>query len=242
MTTAVSADERIHESVGAGGANQDRDVRIVQDLLNRAADAGLATDGDCGPRTKSAILSFQKGVLRNPDGRVDPDGATFNSLVKAARERSGTPKHTPAEAKGPTDGLRLQQLPQSGEGYYSYSAANRQYGTGAMIRVLVAVGKSLAAKGFLVGIGDISFPQGGEMPPHKTHRSGKQVDLRPVRSDGAKGPTQVGATTYSQEGTRALVVALLAQPDVKKILFNDSEIAGVRSYPGHHNHLHVDLK
>lgn len=240
--TAVIQEERILESVGTGGSNQEGDVRLIQDLLNRATSAGLAVDGDCGPRTREAILSFQKGVIRNPDGRIDPDGVSFRTLVKRSREQAGAPKHTPAEAAGPTDGLRLQQLPTSGRGYYSYSTANKQYGTEAMIQVLVAVGKDLADKGFLVGIGDISYPQGGDMPPHKTHRAGKHVDLRPVRSDGDRGPTQVGATTYSQEGTRALVKSLLAQSEVKKILFNDGEIEGVRSFPGHHNHLHVELR
>lgn len=49
----------INASVGARGTNEDGDVRVVQDLLNRAADAGLSVDGDCGPRTTAAITSFQ---------------------------------------------------------------------------------------------------------------------------------------------------------------------------------------
>jgi hypothetical protein len=56
-----------------------------------------------------------------------------------------------------------------------------------------------------------------------------------------RGPTSIGEPTYSRDGTRALVEALLAESSVRRILFNDPEIDGVRSSPGHHNHLHVQL-
>jgi hypothetical protein len=80
------------------------------------------------------------------------------------------------------------------------------------------------------------------MPPHKTHRTGRNVDLRPLRVDNAHGPTSIGDPTYSREGTRDLVQALLANSSVQRILFNDTEIQGVRRSPGHDNHLHVEIR
>ncbi|HEX2362193.1 MAG TPA: peptidoglycan-binding domain-containing protein [Jiangellaceae bacterium] len=239
---APSRNESIYASVGAGGTNTASDVRTVQDLLNRGTGTKLAVDGICGPATRREIESFQSGFLTRPDGRVDPDGETLRRLVAAAR-RQTKPTSDPAGAAGPADGLSLRQLPQGGHGgSYSYAKAERQYGTDEMLRLLAGSAAELKRIGREVGIGDISLAQGGEMPPHKTHRSGKDVDLRPVRVGGVRGPTSVGEATYDQEGTRALVDALRGHSSVRSILFNDGEISGVKNFPGHHNHLHVSLR
>ena len=231
----------ITASVGSGGVNWPPDVRLVQDLLNRSVGAELAVDGDCGPQTRDAIVRFQEGFLARPDGRVDPNGLTFRRLVAGARDRQGPARSDPTTAAGPADGLRLQPLPRRGTGYYSYSAATRQYGTDEMIRLLVSVGATLRRAGLDMGIGDMSFEQGGDMPPHKTHRSGRHVDLRPLRTDANQAPTSIGDPSYSREGTRALVEALLHGASVRRLLFNDREIAGVRPFPRHDNHLHLEL-
>jgi penicillin-insensitive murein endopeptidase len=241
-SAAPAASERINASVGAGGVNAPADVRVVQDLLNRGARAGLAVDGVCGTLTRDAIVSFQSGFLSSPDGRIDPDGVTLRRLVAAARDHTGKPRSDPATASGPTDGLSLQQLGRSGRGYYSYAAADRQYGTDEMLRLIMDTAARLDRSSLEVGVGDISFAQGGEMPPHKTHRTGRNVDLRPLRVDNAHGPTSIGDPTYSREGTRALIQALLANSSVQRILFNDTEIQGVRRFPGHDNHLHVEIR
>jgi peptidoglycan hydrolase-like protein with peptidoglycan-binding domain len=236
-----SATESIYASVGAGGTNSAGDVRTVQDLLNRGPGAGLAVDGVCGPVTRRAIVSFQSGFLTRPDGRVDPDGETLRRLV-AARRQSRQTSDT-ATAAGPADGTRLRQLAQAGHGgSYSYSKAERQYGTDEMLRVLAGTAAELKRIGREMGVGDISFAQGGEMPPHKSHRSGKDVDLRPIRAAGGRGPTSVGEATYDREGTRALVEALRSHSSVRLILFNDTEISGVKFYPKHDNHLHVSMR
>lgn len=239
---APSRNESIYASVGAGGTNSPGDVRTVQDLLNRGTGSTLAVDGACGPVTRRAILSFQSGFLTRPDGRVDPDGETLRRLVAAGRGQA-RPTSDPSAVAGPADGLALRQLSQGGHGgAYSYSKAERQYGTDEMLRVLVATAGALKQVGREVGVGDMSLAQGGEMPPHKTHRGGKDVDLRPVRVGGTRGPTSVGEATYDREGTRALVEALRSHSSLRSILFNDGDIPGVKSFPGHHNHLHVSLK
>lgn len=77
----------IRDSVGRNGRNRDADVRVVQNLLNAHIRQippieALAVDGDIGPRTIAAIVSFQRLVvgLRSPDGRVDPGGRTLARL------------------------------------------------------------------------------------------------------------------------------------------------------------------
>lgn len=241
---------RINGSVGSGGDNRAGDVRIVQDLLNRASGAGLDVDGDCGPRTVGAITDYQKGFTQRPDGRVDPEGLTLRKLraaVAEGRTPSGQPERPPAQGGaaaptgGPSAGTRLQPL-GTGKGFYSYSKADRQFAGEPLLAVLRDVAQRLAKAGLEYGVGDLSFEQGGAISPHKTHTSGRHADLRPLRSDGAHSRTSIGEPSYSRESTRILVEALQAQPAVNQILFNDSEIAGVKRWPAHDNHLHIQVR
>jgi hypothetical protein len=249
MTSTTLRRTTIHASVGAGGTNQADDVRVVQDLLNRATGSKLAVDGICGTHTTTTVTDYQRSFLSRPDGRVDPGGQTLRRLTADSERRAGTAASRPpaqgapaAPAGGPTGGTTLQPLGSAGRGWYPYSAAGRQYGTDTMVRVLLDVAATLYRAGLEYGIGDVSFAQGGAMPPHKTHTSGRHADLRPIRGDAAHGPTSIGDPTYSRENTRVLVEALQAQPAVTQILFNDSEIAGVRYWAGHHNHLHIQVR
>lgn len=241
---------RIRSSVGTGGTNETGDVRVVQDLLNRAASAGLDVDGDCGPLTERAIADYQKGFSRRPDGRVDPDGLTLrklNEAVAGGRTPAGRPERPPAEGApaapggGPSAGTRLQALGR-GSGFYSYAKPERQFGSDPLLDALRAVGARLARAGLEYGVGDLSFEQGGAISPHKTHTSGRHADLRPIRSDGSHAPTSIGDPSYSRDSTRLLVEALQAQPAVTQILFNDTDIAGVRTWPAHDNHLHIQVR
>jgi peptidoglycan hydrolase-like protein with peptidoglycan-binding domain len=111
-------------------------------------------------------------------------------------------------------------LPQlCGNGYYSYSTVDLQ-----------------------VGIGDMSLATGAPMAPHKTHRNGKNADIRPLRTDGKISPVSIIEAEYSRERTKALVEILQKQSNLKSILFNDSAIVGVTHWEGHDNHLHVSMK
>src|SRR5689334_2612593 len=83
---AVRAMMKLKGSVGAGGRNDEDDVRLVQSLLNRSltsVEPLLKVDGKIGPRTLQAIERFQRVKLgrRSPDRRVDPGGATFSMLA-----------------------------------------------------------------------------------------------------------------------------------------------------------------
>lgn len=244
------SEARINGSVGPGAENRADDVRVVQDLLNRTAGTGLDVDGDCGPRTVGAITDYQKSFLRRPDGRVDPEGLTLRKLrdaVAAGRDSTGRPERPPAQGGpaapggGAATGTRLQPL-GTGKGTYSYSKPERQFGSEPLLAALRDVGGRLARAGLEYGIGDLSFEQGGAISPHKTHTSGHHADLRPLRTDGSHGPTSIGDPAYSRDATRSLVEALLAQPSVNQVLFNDSEIPSVKHWPAHDNHLHIQVK
>jgi hypothetical protein len=75
----------IRKSVGFGGQNDPADVRKIQDYLNRnEAAPRLVIDGICGPKTVSAIRSFQARFILTPDGRVDPNRRTIRELREGA--------------------------------------------------------------------------------------------------------------------------------------------------------------
>jgi peptidoglycan hydrolase-like protein with peptidoglycan-binding domain len=78
----------IQASVGRDGVNDPSDVLLVQQQLNRVrpalnAIAALVEDGLIGEKTIGAILAFQSQIvgMKTPDGRIDPGGRTWKSLI-----------------------------------------------------------------------------------------------------------------------------------------------------------------
>jgi hypothetical protein len=85
----------INESVGEGGANKAADVRVIQKNLvllgylddgQEVANVKLLEDNEVVselPDTIKAIEHYQEFGLGfgNPDGKVDPNGTTFNNMV-----------------------------------------------------------------------------------------------------------------------------------------------------------------
>ena len=71
----------IEKSVGDGGDNNESDVIIIQELLNKNG-ASLKVDGDCGAKTIAAINAFQaKMGMANPDGLISPGKGTWKALI-----------------------------------------------------------------------------------------------------------------------------------------------------------------
>ncbi len=137
------------------------------------------------------------------------------------------------------------QLKEDGEGHYSYSSSrSRQYGTEETMRSLdnlVAAWEAKYPDGPRIGIGDISNEGGGKMKPHKTHQKGTNVDMRPLRTDGLERPVVISDKRYSRVYTSELVKLLLADPNVRSVLFNDTAIPGVIWWEHHDNHLHINF-
>lgn len=137
------------------------------------------------------------------------------------------------------------QLPTSGQGFYSYSAnKNKQFGLAKTIKAIQAIGAkwfSTHSAGPLIGIGNISLNGGGLMRPHKSHQRGLDVDIRLLRTDGAKVGITFRDASYSRQRTQDLVNVIRANGilSVNLILFNDPHVTGVQPAPGHDDHLHV---
>ena len=85
MTTT----EVLAGSVGAGGRDDERDVKLVRRLLDdgRAREAGepggrpLPSDGPMEPRTVAAIRAFRAWSGLDPDGRIEPGDPAWDALA-----------------------------------------------------------------------------------------------------------------------------------------------------------------
>lgn len=80
-------------SVGRNGQNNKEDVKTVQRLLNQqnlTPLRSLRVDGVAGPATIDTIKHFQsvRVGMKNPDGRVDPNGKTIKKLNESERSAS----------------------------------------------------------------------------------------------------------------------------------------------------------
>ena len=151
------------------------------------------------------------------------------------------------ENAAPTDTRGYFLLPQAyeGGGYYVYGTPDRgrgQYAHPGLVSVLLEVARRwtyLDKRKF--GVGNISLAAGDKFEPHKSHRSGLEVDIRPIRKDGNRLPCFITDRQYDQQATAALIELFQEQPNVQLILFNDQNIPGVRHAAKHSDHFHVQI-
>ena len=100
-------DFRIGQAVGRSPApNRTEDVKVVQELLRQCnLQAGEATlnpgpvNGVAASPTIRAIETFQRRFLRATDGRVDPEGATLQSLRRVTYNDGGVCTAASASAR-----------------------------------------------------------------------------------------------------------------------------------------------
>ena len=133
-----------------------------------------------------------------------------------------------------------------GGGYYVYGTPESgagQYAHPDMITFLMRVANnwsSVDCRKF--GVGNISLAEGASYKGHNSHRSGLDVDIRPMRKDGAqKGVLCTDTANYDHEATTKLVELMWQTGMVDTILFNDTKIPRVRRWISHDNHLHITL-
>jgi len=90
-------------SVGLNGNNARGDTIAVQSLLTRAGMKLGLVDGRCGPKTISAIVNYQRRLMRNPDGLVEPNATTWRHLTGqgASAPRPSGGAATPTRAVTP---------------------------------------------------------------------------------------------------------------------------------------------
>jgi murein endopeptidase len=120
-----------------------------------------------------------------------------------------------------------------------------QYAHPAMMSMLLFVERQWATMdNRKFGVGNISLPGGETYPKHRSHKSGLEVDIRPLRKDGERIPVYwQWADQYDQSATTRLIELFRSYPGVKKIYFNDPDLRHLVLPLIHHDHhFHVELK
>ena len=141
-------------------------------------------------------------------------------------------------------------LPASGVGFVTNNrgpSGKFQFGQKSTIDAAQAVGTAWDALNANrpFSIGQISLKGGGVMPPHKSHRLGLDVDVRPMRTDGANEPVNITDAGYDRATTTALIELWWKKAPVQSLFFNDPTViaAGLSQFVnGHHHHFHVRLR
>jgi peptidoglycan/xylan/chitin deacetylase (PgdA/CDA1 family) len=88
LTAAAKTQEtpktEITGSVGQGGGNQARDVRIIYALFNALLSRPLVVSDFCSTELIQAIKDVQKMFMSRPDARIDVGGRTWRRLTTPA--------------------------------------------------------------------------------------------------------------------------------------------------------------
>lgn len=200
-------------------------VRALQLELNAKRQLDLEVTGTFDTATAEAVRAFQEHTGIGGAGVADAN--TWKNLVWHY--------DYPDFAAGMCD-----QDPD-GNG-----AAN--WGTGAAVGQLEQAARAFTETGNgKVPFGDASLEHGGSIPGHGSHQVGLDIDVWPIRADGAQcdaGRITWQSPEYDRAATRELVnkIREAAPGHVALVLFNDPKLIeeGLTSQePNHDNHLHV---
>ena len=142
----------------------------------------------------------------------------------------------------------LPQTPMD-SGFYTYGKMDNkpdrggyQYPHPAMMQAILRVALEWQTRDQRrIGIGNISRADGLDDDDHASHLDGLQVDIRPVRKDGAEMPVVWTDRHYDKDGTAKLIDLFRTFAPVKLVLFNDISIPFVKRAKGHDDHFHVAL-
>lgn len=140
-------------------------------------------------------------------------------------------------------------LPANGPGFVTNNRGNDQFqfAQQSSIDAAEAVGRQWKElhpdKPF--SIGQISKKGGGTLPPHKSHKVGLDIDVRPMRKDGANAPVEITQSQYDRELTTELIDLWWRNAPVQNVFFNDPTVIAAnlsQFVNGHGNHFHVRLR
>lgn len=148
----------------------------------------------------------------------------------------------------PMDCRRYFMMPQGPEdgGYYVYGKPSDgvyQYAHSRTITALLQIAwEWQGLDNRRIGVGDISLADGAASTMHGTHRSGLEIDVRPIRKDGEEVPVLWTQHSYDHEATNKLIELFYTYAPVDYILFNDPDIPRVKPHKKHDDHFHVKLR
>lgn len=152
----------------------------------------------------------------------------------------------------PEDSRGFFMLPQApmDSGYYVYGDLHKgpargayQYAHPLMMTAILRVALEWQAiDKRRIGVGDISLAGGVKTPDHGTHKTGLEVDVRPMRKDGVEDKVFWWDPEYDKAGTAKLIELFRTFAPVVEVLFNGPDIPFVKKWPKHDHHFHLKLR
>ena len=152
-----------------------------------------AAAAGCSPAKKPVTSPPRKAAEPDPPGALPPNRASKAETI----DWSGFDS---ASARNPNDGTLRGGVPlpltAPGLRFNPGRDPNARYGTVEMVRGLVEAGNRVDRElgGLPVTINDLSYAHGGPIPHHRSHQSGRDVDVlfyqlgpdgKPIESVGA---------------------------------------------------------
>jgi len=244
-----AAIHQINEGVqfgSKGGVVRGLQERLVALKLLTAQQVATGP-GTFGNKTRAALINFQLANNLTPNGILTD--STYNLLHKVAPK----PKVVAAGPNNEVDTV----LPERGEGFRTFlrePGGATQFGTANTINALIDLAKAwfLMHPEVPLQYGHISRKGGGPFKSsvnpgklaHKTHRNGRNIDMRLIRKDNLMAATDINQSSYDPVRTKELVQLIRQKHPGCTIFFNDPKLVSLgltRKVSGHHNHLHVIL-
>ncbi len=237
-----AAMQQIHTGVKHGDTGN-----VVHGLQKRLIKLGNITESQVatgpkkfGPKTETALKQFQQQHGLEQTGVLLP--VTYKALHRAA------PLPPPPNGNNATAIDTV--LPESGPGFRTYSreaGGADQFARAATINNLLQLAAAWDTEnpGLKISIGNLSRRGGGPFPGHKSHKDGRDADLRPLRHSGEPGPTNIKDPSYDHALTRKLVLLIRRLFPGVKIFFNDPILVAAKLtqlVPSHNDHLHVRFR
>ena len=158
----------------------------------------------------------------------------------------------PLRPRPPSDSRGYFMSPQApmDSGYYVYGNLHKKPAKGAyqyahptmMTSILTVALEWQAMDTRRFGVGDISLAGGIPTPDHGGHKSGLNVDIRPLRKDGREEPVTWRDPQYDQVATHALINLFYIFAPVVTVIFNDPGIPFLSRAKRHDDHFHLNLR
>lgn len=229
-----------------GAENRAEDVLCVERRLSVLGFPCEPMDGRMSEETVWAIRLFQAAINgyskvagSGVDGVVDVNHATHQWLQVA---------NAPEWVLMPIGNRR--------QGFINCERLDERdthdYGTSWMAEAIIATAQTYlhdylqAHPGTApLAVNDVSLPRGGWTRDHDGHQTGLACDLRLPRKNGGVGGVRFDSDEYDASATRALLLALSAQPQVHHVFFNDPVLIAeelCRWAKGHPDHIHFEVK
>jgi len=137
----------------------------------------------------------------------------------------------------PNNGRLVSAMRVESNAYFDVVTTQAPYGTEETLRYLEAAVRQVHAE-FPdtppVHVGDISREKGGHLSPHKSHQSGRDVDLGFFYRDEHKWYRRGTAQNLDLPRTWALLRALVTETDVEMVLLDRSISSLLEKYAAEH--------